>query len=61
MKNNFVKTPNINNFPLENENTFSKKIGQTIYVSTLKFNGNKKWNMASALARLIEKDISVAE
>jgi len=61
MQNNFVKISSTDNFPLENENTFSKKIGQTIYVSSFRFNGNKKWNMANALARLIEKDISVAE
>jgi hypothetical protein len=44
----------------ETENTTSKKIGQTIYVATHRFNGNKKWDMASAITRLIEKDFSIA-
>lgn len=61
MQNNFVKFPNTDKFPLENENTFSKKIGQTIYVSTFKFNGNKKWNMANALARIIQNEMSATE
>jgi hypothetical protein len=50
------------NFILEEtENMTSKKIGQTIYVATFRFNGNKKWDMTSALARLIEKDVSASE
>jgi hypothetical protein len=38
----------------ETDNTTSKKIGQTIYVATHHFNGNKKWDMASAIVRLMK-------
>ena len=45
---------------LAEDNASAKKIGQTIYVATSRFNGNKNWDMASALVRLIEQDMLVA-
>ena len=38
-------------FP-ENVNTVHKKIGSTTYIVTTGFNGDARWDMASALVRL---------
>ena len=35
-----------------------RKIGNTIYVITARFNGDKKRNIAASLARIIRNDFS---
>lgn len=37
----------------------AKKIGQTIYVASLRFNGDTNWDMTAALVRLIEQEALV--
>ncbi len=44
---------------LETANTVRKKIGNTTYIATSSFNGNKNRDMASAFIRLIERDSSL--
>jgi hypothetical protein len=36
-----------------------KKIGNTTYIATSRFNGDKKRNIATAFVRLVERDTSV--
>ena len=59
MNETIAKISDTHDFFLEDENTSAKKIGQTFYVATFSFNGNKNWDMAAALARLIEQDVSL--
>ena len=60
MKNTTTKVYDTNDY-ITDENASAKKIGQTIYVATFQFNGDKNWDLASALVRLVERDISAAE
>ena len=55
MKTKPINVPNTDNF-LDDAFTSEKKIGQTIYVATTRFNGDKRRDMASALVRLMERD-----
>jgi len=59
MNENTATSSNTEKYFCEDDNASAKKIGQTIYVATFSFNGNKNWDMASALARLIEQDASL--
>ena len=40
----------------EDVNTYQKKIGNTTYIVTSCFNGDKRRNLASTLVRLINRD-----
>ena len=55
MKTKPINIPNTDNF-LDDAFTSEKKIGQTIYVATTRFNGDKRRDMTSALVRLMERD-----
>ena len=59
MTETIAKISGTDDFFLEDDNASVKKIGQTFYVATLQFNGNKNWDMAAALARLVEQDVSL--
>jgi len=54
-----AKFSGTNNYFCEDVQTSSKKIGQTIYMSTYSFNGDKNWDMVAALTRLIEQDTAL--
>jgi len=54
-----TKPPIADNLFLDDAFTSEKKIGQTIYIATTRFNGDKRRDMASALMRLIERDSSI--
>ena len=52
MKNTTTKVYDTNDYTT-NENASAKKIRQTIYVATFQFNGDKNWDLESALIRLV--------